>query len=116
MLISDIIFKVLLHKEESLMRICAKSLYPAPLLDIEITAKQVLEEIQAVLILVKIIDSAQEKYKAIPNEQYSPAIIRNIKEGMISIKCKGICIWFKWNVLIKLTQRGTLKLGSAFFI
>jgi len=70
MLISDIIFKVLLHKEESLMRICAKSLYPAPLLDIEITAKQVLEEIQAVLILVKIIDSAQEKYKAIPNEQY----------------------------------------------
>jgi len=31
MLISDIIFKVLLHKEESLMRICAKSLYPAPL-------------------------------------------------------------------------------------
>lgn len=64
------------------MRICAKSLYPAPLLDIEITAKQVLEEIQAVLILVKIIDSAQEKY----------------------------------NVLIKLTQRGTLKLGSAFFI
>lgn len=68
------------------MRICAKSLYPAPLLDIEITAKQVLEEIQAVLILVKIIDSAQEKYKAIPNEQY------------------------------KLTQRGTLKLGSAFFI
>ena len=41
------------------MRICAKSLYPAPLLDIEITAKQVLEEIQAVLILVKIIDSAQ---------------------------------------------------------
>lgn len=108
------------------MRICAKSLYPAPLLDIEITAKQVLEEIQAVLILVKIIDSAQEKYKAIPNEQYSPAIIRNIKEGMISIKCelifpkaekcKGICIWFKWNVLIKLTQRGTLKLGSAFFI
>ena len=48
MLISDIIFKVLLHKEESLMRICAKSLYPAPLLDIEITAKQVLEEIQAV--------------------------------------------------------------------
>lgn len=26
------------------MRICAKSLYPAPLLDIEITAKQVLEE------------------------------------------------------------------------
>lgn len=95
------------------MRICAKSLYPAPLLDIEITAKQVLEEIQAVLILV---NSAQEKYKAIPNEQYSPTIIRNIKEGMISIKCKGICIWFKWNVLIKLTQRGTLKLGSAFFI
>lgn len=46
------------------MRICVKSLYPAPLLDIEITAKQVLEEIQAVLILVKIIDSAQEKYKA----------------------------------------------------
>ena len=72
------------------MRICAKSLYPAPLLDIEITAKQVLEEIQAVLILVKIIDSAQEKYKAIPNEQYSPAIIRNIKEGMISIKCELI--------------------------
>lgn len=68
------------------MRICAKSLYPAPLLDIEITAKQVLEEIQAVLILVKIIDSAQEKYKAIPNEQ----IIRNIKEGMISIKCELI--------------------------
>ena len=88
MLISDIIFKVLLHKEESLMRICAKSLYPA--LDIEITAKQVLEEIQAVLILVKIIDSAQEKYKAIPNEQYSPTIIRNIKEGMISIKCELI--------------------------
>jgi len=55
MLISDIIFKVLLHKKESLMRICAKSLYPAPLLDIEITAKQVLEEIQAVLILVKIV-------------------------------------------------------------
>ena len=90
MLISDIIFKVLLHKEESLMRICAKSLYPAPLLDIEITSKQVLEEIQAVLILVKIIDSAQEKYKAIPNEQYSPTIIRNIKEGMISIKCELI--------------------------
>ena len=59
-------------------------------LDIEITAKQVLEEIQAVLILVKIIDSAQEKYKAIPNEQYSPTIIRNIKEGMISIKCELI--------------------------
>lgn len=71
------------------MRICAKSLYPAPLLDIEITAKQVLEEIQAVLILVKIIDSAHEKYKAI-NEQYSPTIIRNIKEGMISIKCELI--------------------------
>ena len=67
------------------MRTCAKSLYPAPLLDIEM-----LEEIQAVLILVKIIDSAQEKYKAIPNEQYSPAIIRNIKEGMISIKCELI--------------------------
>ena len=48
------------------------------------------EEIQAVLILVKIIDSAQEKYKAIPNEQYSPTIIRNIKEGMISIKCELI--------------------------
>lgn len=46
--------------------------------------------IQAVLILVKIIDSAQEKYKAIPNEQYSPTIIRNIKEGMISIKCELI--------------------------
>ncbi len=44
----------------------------------------------AVLILVKIIDSAQEKYKAIPNEQYSPTIIRNIKEGMISIKCELI--------------------------
>ena len=39
---------------------------------------------------MKIIDSAQEKYKAIPNEQYSPAIIRNIKEGMISIKCELI--------------------------
>ncbi len=38
----------------------------------------------------EIIDSAQEKYKAIPNEQYSPAIIRNIKEGMISIKCELI--------------------------
>lgn len=36
------------------------------------------------------IDSAQEKYKAIPNEQYSPTIIRNIKEGMISIKCELI--------------------------
>lgn len=34
--------------------------------------------------------SAQEKYKAIPNEQYSPTIIRNIKEGMISIKCELI--------------------------
>lgn len=35
------------------MRICAKSLYPAPLLDIEITAKQVLEEIQCELIFPK---------------------------------------------------------------
>ena len=39
---------------------------------------------------MKIIDSAQEKYKAIPNEQYSPTITRNIKEGMISIKCELI--------------------------
>ena len=90
MLNREIILKVLFHKEEIIMRICSKSLYPAQLLDIEITAKQVLEEIQAVLILVKIIDSAQEKYKAIPNEQYSPTIIRNIKEGMISIKCELI--------------------------
>lgn len=30
------------------MRICAKSLYPAPLLDIEITAKQVSEILKKV--------------------------------------------------------------------
>ena len=86
MLISDIIFKVLLHKEESLMRICAKSLYPAPLLEIEIVANEGIEKIQAFLTIVKLIDLAQEKYKASPSEQYFPGINKNIPQGIIIIK------------------------------
>ena len=90
MLISDIIFKVLLHKEEGLMLIFAKSLYPAPLLDIEIVANEELEKIHAILIIVKLIDLAQGKYKAIPNEQYFPGINRNISEKRIVVKSELI--------------------------
>ena len=90
MLISDIIFKVLLHKEEGLMLIFAKSLYPASLLDIEIVANEELEKIHAILTIVKLIDLAQEKYKAIPNEQYFPGINRNIHEKRIVVKSELI--------------------------
>ena len=86
MLISDIIFKVLLHKEEGLMLIFAKSLYTAPLLDIEIVANEELEKIHAILTIVKLIDLAQEKYKAIPNEQYCPRMNKNISREIISVK------------------------------
>lgn len=89
------------------MLIFAKSLYPAPLLDIEIVANEELEKIHAILIIVKLIDLAQGKYKAIPNEQYFPGINRNISEKRIVVKSesrrfKRICIWFNQNVLIKL--------------
>lgn len=72
------------------MTILAKTLYPAPLLDIEITAEQMIEEIQAILVLLKLIDSAQEKYKAIPNEKYSPTMNKTIQKGMMNIKCELI--------------------------
>ncbi len=72
------------------MRVCAKSLYPAPLLDIEITAEQMSEGSQAIREILKLIDSAQEKYKAIPNEQYSPTMLKTIQKGMLSIKCELI--------------------------
>lgn len=68
------------------MLIFARSLYPAPLLDIEIVTNEGLEKIHAFLTFVKLIDLAQEKYKAIPNEQYSPGMNKNISKGMISIK------------------------------
>lgn len=72
------------------MLIFARSLYPAPLLDIEIVANEGREKIQAFLTIVKLIDLAQEKYKAIPNEQYFPGINKKVSEERIVVKSELI--------------------------
>lgn len=62
------------------MEIFAKTLYPAPLVDIEIVANENMENIVAILTVLKIIDMAQEKYKAVPNERYYPGKHSQIRE------------------------------------
>lgn len=72
------------------MRICTKNLYPAPLLDIEITANERKERSLAFLLIIKLIDFAQEKYKAIPNDKYLPEMNKIIQKGIISFKAELI--------------------------
>ena len=72
------------------MEIFAKTLYPAPLVDIEIVANENMENIVAILTVLKIIDIAQEKYKAIPNERYSPGTKKGFQEGMMLIEVEMI--------------------------
>lgn len=72
------------------MEIFAKTLYPAPLVDIEIVANENMENIVAILTVVKIIDMAQEKYKAVPNERYYPGKKNGVKKGMVLIETELI--------------------------
>ena len=72
------------------MRLCTKTLYPAPLLDIEILANERKEMLVAFLMIIKLIDFAQEKYKAFPNDKYLPEMNKNIQEGIIIFKAELI--------------------------
>ena len=54
------------------MRVIAKSLYPMPLLDLDIISQGNQEEYQAIQVMIKLIEIAEKEYSAIPNERYTP--------------------------------------------
>ena len=72
------------------MRVIAKSLYPMPLLDLDIISQGNQEEYQAIQVMIKLIEIAEKEYSAIPNERYNPKNRNDNNIGMVLVQTELI--------------------------